>query len=674
MRGKQVSGFLNFYLWLFLAIITLPAYFAVNWPYGDTLFLESLFVDLFEDGGHWSSWSQTTSPAYIPDLPLYFIAYHSLDYTMDRLFFVTFFQVMMVCAAMLFIVKYAVGELRLLPKFIIFAIYATFIFSFYRYYMWLFLNGSNFLMDSHIFTLLSLGLLLKMYREEKRRDWVLLALSVVIGILNGKAYLIWFFAPALATLGVCMAVQYYFRNPRFRTSAAMFGVIAASAVASSIIGPMISRWDTLSMVGRGRFNILEAFNSLAPFGNILLELMMGSRPMYAFWFALWIIGMAAGLYALVTMTRHYCFMVEGANKLPILSFLARMPTPQSGARNQFPWYFLVLFTLIMVPANFLIVTASGEFYNYEGLRYYQIAVTMPFLVLAGFVHMYFPKLSESRWTRYVIYVALTLCLALFLWNFRSLKPRDLTIDEVRNHKSVYEMEFAQCIDDHKEEYGLKYGLGDFWIAKSTSLLSKKGVRIYPIYGSWYSEAYFYMNNMDWFLGAPDSRHPNPEYNFLAATAIDFDIRYEVGEPVATFECPGSSVRVYDDTLDKVFKMRAANHLNAIKFQHKLLNEFTAQSPRPYMYLRLPHGHYQLEVNFRQDTTSPGTPVGTWEVGHVIGRRIHRAYLKPAPNGESTRHVMDFKVPFSLTGKEHDYLIRTIANDGLIIDSVTVKRL
>ncbi len=592
---------------------------------------------------------------------------------MDRYFLLTLSQILFTCAAILFVVREAVGKLSDLSKFLIFSIFAAFVYFSYEDRILLFLNSGNYLMDSHILALVSLALLLRVIRNNKIIDIILLAGSVIIGWLDGRLYIAWFVAPALIMLSSFLVFSIIYKSRRQKIFCVLFLAISISAVTAAFLDPVIMQWDALKDIGRVRFDFHAALNTIPVFIERFIELMLVHKFYLKVFMLLWAIGMLAVFYLFIKITLNIYFLaIHDSNQVKNSLFTLR-PVSKSTMEQIFPWYALIVFTIILIFVNFLTVTASGEFGNAAGFKYYQVAITMPFLVLIGIFDVYYRKFAESREVKIFAFTAITLVITVFIFNFENIKPRKLSIDEVRHQKDVSEMNLAKCLDENKEKYNLKYGIGSFWIATTTNLFSEKGIRVYQDTG-YTVDAGVYMNNSDWFLGAPGSPYSNPEYNFFVAGISlkpDAVIR-DIGAPTASFQCSGTEILVYNDgRLDRIFKERAKLTVNKMKFERGVSDSFNIENPPAILNLELLSGNYKVVINYKIDGFPSDKHDGAWEISDIRRNTSKNGDLVIL-QAENTAYAT-FTIPFSLPGKRHPIEIKTTAN-GLRIESIGLERI
>ena len=183
--------------------------------------------------------------------------------------------------------------------------------------------------------------------------------------------------------------------------------------------------------------------------------------------------------------------------------------------------------------NLFAVLAGGLFMilflNMETMRYFLPLYFLPpflfVLILVSYINQkHLNKIQSGA-------PVFALCLALLL-----ITQIKLPLSKILK----YNIPLAECLDQNKELYDLKYGLGNYWHSKPIDIFSKKGVRVNQVtanLGPWY-----WLNNYYWFLGKEGEM---PEYNFVIIDKLDRQFVIEkFGDPTDVLACPGSEVFVY----------------------------------------------------------------------------------------------------------------------------------
>jgi hypothetical protein len=76
----------------------------------------------------------------------------------------------------------------------------------------------------------------------------------------------------------------------------------------------------------------------------------------------------------------------------------------------------------------------------------------------------------------------------------------------------YVPEYVRLLDQNARQYGLKYGIAGYWQARMITLLSKTGLRAYPIDGM--IRPFYIVSNQDWFVSSVEDRAKKPCFSFI----------------------------------------------------------------------------------------------------------------------------------------------------------------
>lgn len=202
----------------------------------DSLFLDSLFTDLFHQGGKWVEWKFIQAPAFLPDMLLYLIAYPLLPDAASRIFFVSVAQVLLLGAAVLWCARQIQPQLSRSAQSALLLLLALVTVTAAQSNMWLYFYSTNNHLGATLFGLLALGLLLRALRQPAtpgRRNWRLAAgLTVLFAAaqVSTKLFLLTFIVPVVA-----LAVLALFALPRQSRQRGRAWLLIGVAVASQVL-------------------------------------------------------------------------------------------------------------------------------------------------------------------------------------------------------------------------------------------------------------------------------------------------------------------------------------------------------------------------------------------------------------------------------------------------------
>ena len=115
----------------------------------------------------------------------------------------------------------------------------------------------------------------------------------------------------------------------------------------------------------------------------------------------------------------------------------------------------------------------------------------------------------------------------------------------------YRQPLVQFLDEMASKRGLKYGLGGYWQARLTTLLSKTGLRVYAIDPSF--QPFLWVNNADWYTTSLEDGHKQPPFRFVVLDDPRFEISREraveiFGQPTEEVRFQNTRVLIYSQPI------------------------------------------------------------------------------------------------------------------------------
>lgn len=113
---------------------------------------------------------------------------------------------------------------------------------------------------------------------------------------------------------------------------------------------------------------------------------------------------------------------------------------------------------------------------------------------------------------------------------------------------------VQLVDEVADEFGLRYGYGDYWLAKYMDNTSRAGVRVNQVKRDWSID--YWINNLSWYYGKSgdvDGRD-YPCYSFiLFKPALAPEVEAKFGEPAHKEYGHSIEIYIYDREDDVAFR-------------------------------------------------------------------------------------------------------------------------
>lgn len=147
-----------------------------------------------------------------------------------------------------------------------------------------------------------------------------------------------------------------------------------------------------------------------------------------------------------------------------------------------------------------------EFHNYIWTTHYLQAIFfVPLFCLPLMVAWLIPRLLSPAMTRAVVWCGSTVVILVAASSLIGTPPP-------KSQVTNYRPPLVRFLDDLASRDGLAYGLGGYWQSRITTLLSRKGLRVYAIDPG--MEPFLWVSNIDWYTEAlADHRQP-PPFRFI----------------------------------------------------------------------------------------------------------------------------------------------------------------
>ncbi|MRX11563.1 hypothetical protein GJ697_27425 [Pseudoduganella sp. FT25W] len=210
----------------------------------DSLFLDSLFTDLFAHGGRWAEWKFIQAPAFLPDMLLYLLAYPLLPDAASRIFFVSFAQVLLLAGAILWCARQIYPQLSRAAQTTLLLLLAFVTLAAARSNMWLYFYSTNNHLGATLLGLVGVGLLLRQLNRPSRAGAALLIALIAAAQVSTKLFVLSFVAPLLVLLALALVAlprrQDWAR--RHRASAwRLLGLVFAAELLAAALGALLIR-------------------------------------------------------------------------------------------------------------------------------------------------------------------------------------------------------------------------------------------------------------------------------------------------------------------------------------------------------------------------------------------------------------------------------------------------
>lgn len=568
-----------------LALVSWPIYYPIKNGYGDLLYLESFFVDLFQHGGKWTSWAFTASPAFLPDVLAYGVAFVTFDYITDRIFFVSLVQIALIVLSAEALFAAMDIRNRANASFIFLMLVAVISYCSYTTGMWMYFNATNNHIGSFIFGVFGLASLMGCLRHGTVQQFLILGFVSLVAIVSGPVFVITFMTTAfLASLlhllwFRALGVQTLTRGRNLAVILTLTSAFLVSGPLESLVNPFARDFALapVPQMERSARLLIDATLDLLRFDHFLFSVLT----------LLWVVGYGlTAFWFLKLLSTSYLNLSLPSPRTSVTarsggSFHSLAPLGSQWAEAQSLQLFFQTFVVALVPLNIAAVILSGGLQTHGGYRYLMLSIFLPVFNLLLLLSTHYKRILEARLTTHVLLLPSIMIAVLFTANLSSFRERreeayitpweakryrtafgmkNLTVQQVRDHVGVSDLALAQCIDDHKDAYGLVRGVAEFWDARSITLLSKKRLQVVNVNGD-LTPQFGRLNSKDWFR--VDDRGATREplvYNFaVTSERLPPSVFRRQIQETASFSCPNAA----ENNLVLVYGMESGFSRNVI---------------------------------------------------------------------------------------------------------------
>ncbi len=455
----------------------------------DSLYLASIYKDLFEDKTGLQGWNLNLAPNFIPEWPVYFlIRFLSGDFRIADVLY-SVYSVFIINLLTYGIFTKATRKTTV--SYLTMANLGYTVFLFFYIFHQDFINTSYlFLTGFHggafIMSLVSFFLFFGYLRSRKSVYLIILFFTVLTGIISDRLLLTLFVVPSLTSLFFVSDVK--MRNALLKGSiiiivAAAFGFIGFSLLKNSSYVYIVDigyRATDISKSIPAFLSYLKVVKTVANSGGTIMLMVV-----------LAMVSLVAGtvLSFIFVVLRKNALTNQTIEKTLVTAFVAQ----------------IILVTLTPI--------LNGTFSGLAHLRYniYAFYIAMSLLVFI----LYLVTRNNKRFQYAVDGIAIILVVfALF-----TISANEREKDTVKGLKQVfnYYPEEVAIIDSIAHAHNLQYGVGNYWNAKSTTMFSKNNVRMYCVHHDLHPS--YHVTNKHWFFRDGKGKYGMPEFNFILLNGL-----------------------------------------------------------------------------------------------------------------------------------------------------------
>jgi hypothetical protein len=447
--------------WLFVGVLSISVFLILTafskiipshfWFFfnSDTLHLPYMYKELFVNGNGLNGWNLPASPNFIPDMLLYFILMLILGDFIMASFVFSVLQYLVILGLFAYILKQILPENTKVFAAVAGLFIMLFLFDaiFSEDFHFTFLLLSNAYHNGpFVMTLLGLVFTFRYLQSGSRNSLIAVIVVSWLAIFSDRLFIIMFSLPFI----VISLIYIYsgFRN-KFRP---LLGV--------NLIGLVLGLATTKIFVQTGYIYFAQPHKML-DLGNFTASLTILFDQLFTY-FLQFNFKTAIVLFGLISVFFVCMFWVK-------IFYLSK-------DKRGNPITIYLLFTILFSGFVFFAPVINGNYSGWDTLRYNIGFFFLAMLNWGMIVFLLMEKgtVQSKSYKKLRVIVTTLAVIALSAGIYR------YSIDGVHSFFTYYPKE-VKAFDDVAEKYDLKMGVGHYWIAKHTTMFSKKGVVIHPVF-------------------------------------------------------------------------------------------------------------------------------------------------------------------------------------------------
>ena len=477
----------------------------------DTLYLPSIYKDLFIDKSGFEGWHLNGAPNFLPDMLLFFIVRSLFSHFIPACFAFSLIQIAVILILLSVLYKTIFKTINyihlsfavLLMTFFLLVTLVNndFVYTFY-------LLSISYHLGAFIMLLISFIFLFKYISSGKNLHLLILFIVSILSIINDRLYLVMFSFPIYALL--------FFLFLKVEKKERFIKILIYNT-ASILIGLFLFRMLKLS----GYIHIIGLSWKVFNFNNIIpaLKIFLEQHTHYlkeldyrGIINILFLISFVIHLYLLIKNVIH-ALKGKTYNELEFIYLLIFIPT-----------ILIILVTPII----------NGNYVSWALLRYNIYSL---YLGIFSFAYLFYKLWATKRSlvNYFVIFIVLFIVVESV---FIVKKVKKNNIIEGLDNFITYYPDHVKCIDELSEKRNLKYGISEYWKAKYITMFSKEDVRIYTVLDN--LSIWYHVMNENWYYQNKKGEFGNPEFSFIISNGIKNEAIIEhLGIPLDTIKCSGN---------------------------------------------------------------------------------------------------------------------------------------
>ncbi len=474
----------------------------------DTLYLPSIYKDLFIDESGFAGWHLNGAPNFLPDMLLFFIVRSFFNHFIPACLIFSLVQltiILLLLSGLYKVIFKSINYIHLSFAVLLMTLFLLvslvnndFVYTFY-------LLSISYHLGAFIMFLISFILLFRYLKYGKNIHLIILFIVSILSVINDRLYIVMFSFPIFALIFVFLI---HIENKK-----RYIKVLVANS-ASILIGLFLFRMLKLS----GYIHIIGLSWKVFNFNNIIPALKIFLEQHTNYIMELDFRGIIDILFLLSFAIHLYLLIKNGIFAIKKKKF------------NELEFIYLLIF----IPVLFIVLVTpiiNGNYVSWALLRYNIYSL---YLGMFSYAYLIYKLYEAKRFS--VNYLIVFIVLIMFVESvFIIKKVSNNNLSKGLNNFMTYYPESVKCIDQLSKQENIKFGVAEYWKAKYITMFSREDVRVYTVLDN--LSIWYHVMNENWYFQNKKGKFGNPEFNFIISNKINRDkIIEHLGNPEDTITC------------------------------------------------------------------------------------------------------------------------------------------
>ncbi len=481
----------------------MPVYFN-----SDTLYVPSIYRDLFINHNGIAGWHLNGAPNIFPDMILYFVIRSFFSSFIPAMFTYSLLQVMILLILLMIVYKQFIGEADytvfitgtlLMTLFLLVSlINKDFGYTFYMF-------SISYHMSAFLMALFCLIFLIRFLKYNRTSALLIMFFTAIVAIINDRLFMVIFSIPVLS-LSVLILKDSLYRKRLIK-------VLAADVLSGGIALPLFTLLRFNSPI-----RIISLSWKVFSFDLIPASVKMFWGQHNDYLSKMGVSGIIDILF-LLSLIIHSILLTR-----KLLSYFRNKDT-------DLPELIYLLLFVAITTITLVMPLINGSYSGWDMLRYNIYSLYLGVFSYGYLIYKF--KQAIPAVHIQVFAVMASLFLAVTVYTAHEFQKTGVK-SGLHNFLHYYPEKVA-CMDSLAWKYNLHNGIATYWEAKYTTMFSKKGLCVFTVYSN--LNPWYHVMNENWYYFEDGSENKLRIFDFIITNQIlpDTIIKY-LGLPEDTLRC------------------------------------------------------------------------------------------------------------------------------------------